>query len=85
MIAEIVANPLPKDRRRDSFHKHPHYYSLRNHLIDFLVLRSKTFRDEIAGSGFDRRNPPVVNPAAAAEKPLAVVAPEPKLPRSATL
>ncbi len=61
MIAEIVTNPLPKDRARDSFHKHPLYYALRNHLIDFLVLRSKTFAGEIAGKDFDRRNPPVVN------------------------
>ncbi len=64
MIAEIVTNPLPKDRARDSFHKHPLYYGLRNHLIDFLVTRSKTFRDEMAGKVFDRRNPPSIRPGA---------------------
>jgi nitrate/nitrite transport system ATP-binding protein len=76
MVAEIVQNPLPKDRPRDTFHKHPLYYGLRNHLIDFLVLRSKTFAKEIdamkiEGKEFDRRNPPLVTPGA--EKVLALV------------
>jgi nitrate/nitrite transport system ATP-binding protein len=63
MVAEIVANPLPKDRSRNEVHKHPHYYALRNHLIDFLVTRSKTFKDEIPAD-YDRRKPPVVHPVA---------------------
>jgi nitrate/nitrite transport system ATP-binding protein len=91
MIAEMVVNPLPKDRKRDSFHKHPLYYALRNHLIDFLVLRSKTFAAEIAGKPFDRRNPPVVMPSGL-ERPLVAVAGEgaapmdgPSLPRAANL
>jgi nitrate/nitrite transport system ATP-binding protein len=71
MIAEIVKNPLPKDRQRDVFHKHPLYYGLRNHLIDFLVTRSKTFGSEIAGIDFDRRNPPVIHPGV--EKSLTIL------------
>ncbi len=63
MVAEIVENPLPKDRARHEVHKHPHYYALRNHLIDFLVTRSKTFRDEVPAD-YDRRKPPLVRPAA---------------------
>jgi nitrate/nitrite transport system ATP-binding protein len=63
MVAEIVANPLPKDRSRNEVHKHPHYYALRNHLIDFLVTRSKTFKDDIPAN-YDRRKPPVVHPVA---------------------
>ena len=43
VLAEIVENPLPKDRGRIDLHRHPHYYALRNHIIDFLVMRSKTF------------------------------------------
>lgn len=43
VLAEIVENPLPKDRARDGLHRHPLYYGLRNHIIDFLVSRSKTF------------------------------------------
>jgi nitrate/nitrite transport system ATP-binding protein len=74
MVAEIVANPLPKDRLRHEVHKHPHYYALRNHLIDFLVTRSKTFKDEIPAD-YDRRKPPVVRPVA---QPLPVPPPEAK-------
>ncbi len=66
-IAEIVVNPLPKHRERDSFHKHPLYYGLRNHLIDFLVTRSKTFAAEMAGQPFDRRRPPLVHPGVIAK------------------
>jgi nitrate/nitrite transport system ATP-binding protein len=78
MIAEIVVNPLPKDRARDSFHKHPLYYALRNHLIDFLVTRSKSFREELAAREaagappHDTRNPPVIMPAGL-EKPISAV------------
>jgi nitrate/nitrite transport system ATP-binding protein len=43
VLAEIVENPLPKDRVRIDLHRHPHYYALRNHIIDFLVSRSRTF------------------------------------------
>ena len=47
VFAEIVENPLPKDRKRTDFHKHPLYYGVRNHIIDFLVTRSKNFAEEI--------------------------------------
>jgi nitrate/nitrite transport system ATP-binding protein len=60
-IAEIVANPLPAERGRTDIHRHPGYYALRNHLIDFLIARSRTFRDE-RPAGYDRRHPPVVRP-----------------------
>ena len=70
-IAEIVENTLPKDRRRTDIHKHANYYALRNHLLDFLVTRSKTFAAEIAGKTYDPRRPPVVRPTepASAEAP----------------
>jgi nitrate/nitrite transport system ATP-binding protein len=61
-VAEIVENTLPKQRSRVDLHKHPNYYPLRNHLIEFLVTRSL----ELAGSGgahLDVRNPVVVRPA----------------------
>ncbi len=63
MVAEIVENPLPKDRDRNQIHRHPSYYAIRNHLIDFLVTRSKTFKSEIP-EGYDRRKPPLVRPQA---------------------
>ena len=40
-IAEIVENTLPKERTRAELHKLPNYYPLRNHLIEFLVTRSR--------------------------------------------
>ena len=44
-IAEIVENTLPRERTRTNMHKLANYYPLRNHLIDFLVTRSR----EMAG------------------------------------
>jgi len=65
-IAEIVANPLPANRARNEVHKHPAYYPVRNHIIDFLVTRSKSFAAELAEPGkvWNRRSPPVVTPGA---------------------
>jgi len=65
-IAEIVRNPLPRSRKRESMHRDPNYYPLRNHLLDFLVTRSGTFKETMAATGYDPRNPPVVEPKAAA-------------------
>jgi nitrate/nitrite transport system ATP-binding protein len=64
VFAEIVDNPLPKERKRIDVHKHPLYYGVRNHIIDFLVSRSKAFAAEIEGRGYDRRRVPVVRPGA---------------------
>ena len=68
MIAEIVENPLPRERRRIDIHRQPDFYAVRNHLIDFLVARSKSFRDEMP-PGYDRRHPPVVRPTADGPRP----------------
>jgi nitrate/nitrite transport system ATP-binding protein len=43
-IAEIVDNPVAKPRERHSIHHAPQYYSVRNHLVDFLVNRSKRYQ-----------------------------------------
>jgi NitT/TauT family transport system ATP-binding protein len=40
-IAEVVANPLPRERTRTSLHHLDGYYALRNHIVDFLVSRAK--------------------------------------------
>ena len=61
-LAEIVENPLPKDRGRADIHRHPLYYAVRNHIIDFLVTRSKSFADEMKGRAHDPRNVSVVRP-----------------------
>ena len=64
MVAEVVENPLPRNRGRIDLHKQPDYYALRNHLIDFLVTRSKSFKDEIPAD-YSKRHPPIVRPTAA--------------------
>ncbi len=64
VLAEVIENPLPKDRSRAGFHKHPLYYGVRNHIVDFLLTRSKTFAQEMTAKGFDPRRVPLVRPGA---------------------
>jgi nitrate/nitrite transport system ATP-binding protein len=40
-IAEVVVNPLPRERTRAGLHHLGGYYELRNHIVDFLVSRAK--------------------------------------------
>lgn len=40
-LAEIVVNTLPHPRTRERIHHDQGYYRIRNHLLDFLVNRSK--------------------------------------------
>jgi nitrate/nitrite transport system ATP-binding protein len=58
-IAEIVQNTLARPRDRHSIHHDPQYYGIRNHLVDFLVNRSRLYQ-----SGELRRpvQPPLVRP-----------------------
>ncbi|MFN7103282.1 MAG: ABC transporter ATP-binding protein [Pseudorhizobium sp.] len=67
VLAEVVANPLPKDRTRVDLHRHPDYYPMRNHIVDFLVTRSRTFRDTVPDH--DPRQVPVVSPRASVDAP----------------
>ena len=60
-VAEIVRNTLPRNRTRDTIHKEAHYYPIRNHLVDFLVLRSRSL-NLTSASGYDPRLPPLVAP-----------------------
>jgi nitrate/nitrite transport system ATP-binding protein len=60
VLAEIVENPLPKDRKRTDFHKHPLYYGVRNHIIDFLITRSRNFT--ATAENYDPRHVPVIMP-----------------------
>jgi nitrate/nitrite transport system ATP-binding protein len=57
-IAEIVINTLPRQRTRNSLHHDPQYYRIRNHLVDFLVERSRRIQ---ADDGL-RSAPAVVSP-----------------------
>ena len=59
-IAEVVCNPLPRTRQRATLHHEPHYYAVRNHLVDFLVSRA----GELSG-GRAPAQPRVVTPGLA--------------------
>ncbi len=61
-IAEIVENTLPKQRSRTDLHKHPNYYPLRNHLIDFLVTRSRELAGGAGAVPGASRQPPIIRP-----------------------
>jgi nitrate/nitrite transport system ATP-binding protein len=63
-IAEVVVNTLPRDRQRNAMHRHPHYYPLRNRLMDFLVTRSRELASPEGRGGIDFRNPPMTRPGA---------------------
>ncbi len=60
VVAEIVENPLPKDRQRHEVHKHPLYYAVRNHIVDFLISRSRSFVEQTPD--YDPRKVPIVRP-----------------------
>ncbi len=64
VLAEIVENPLPKQRWRSDVHRHPLYYGVRNHVIDFLVTRSKSFNEGLTATNYDPRHIPIVRPGA---------------------
>jgi nitrate/nitrite transport system ATP-binding protein len=61
-IAEIVINTLPKDRKRANLHHDPMYYPMRNHLVDFLVNRSKDLQAKGSAGGLDGYQPVLVCP-----------------------
>jgi nitrate/nitrite transport system ATP-binding protein len=61
VIAEIVENTMPRNRTRSTMHHDPQFYSIRNHLIDFLVKRAKAIQ---AGQEAKPDKPLVVRPGA---------------------
>jgi nitrate/nitrite transport system ATP-binding protein len=68
-VAEAVRVSIPRPRNRTDIIHHPGYYKIRNHLVDFLVNRSK----ELSGSSStaevaDSKHPLVVDPTAEAVK-----------------
>jgi nitrate/nitrite transport system ATP-binding protein len=62
-VAEIVENTLPTERSRAELHKLANYYPLRNHLMDFLITRSRELSLHPEARPADRR-PPVIRPTA---------------------
>ena len=75
-IAEIVVNTMPRgERHRNDLHRHAQYYAIRNHLVEFLVNRSKAFDREIADGSYDPRRPRLVRPGLAGINPTAEIVP----------
>jgi nitrate/nitrite transport system ATP-binding protein len=73
-IAEIVVNTLPRTRTRYTVHREPHYYPIRNHLVDFLVSRSRLLNEALP-AGYDPKHPPVVAPGLDEPPPAAATGP----------
>ena len=67
-VAEIVINTMPKDRTRETMHHDPQFYRIRNHLVDFLVHRSKQMQAD--GSAAALLHPEVVYPGIDSEAAL---------------
>ena len=61
-IAEVVVNTLPRPRSRHDVHHHPHYYRIRNHLVDFLVHRSRLLQERRPEDSPVAAAPVVVSP-----------------------
>ncbi|MCW5237138.1 ABC transporter ATP-binding protein [Verminephrobacter eiseniae] len=53
-IAEVVVNTMPKTRTRENMHHDPQFYRIRNHLVDFLVHRSRRIQEAGAGDAVAR-------------------------------
>lgn len=60
-IAEIVEVTLPENRTRADIHHNPQYYRIRNHVVDFLVNRSKSFNANLPDD-YDPQQPPLTRP-----------------------
>ncbi len=74
-IAEIVEVTMPRRRTRAGIHHDPQYYRIRNHLVDFLVNRSKAYVGAGTGMAHDAKNPPVVRPGLEGERAPVVALP----------
>jgi len=69
-VAEIVRNTMSRQRQRATLHHDPQYYRIRNHLVDFLVARSKDL-----SHGRAPAFPPVVEPGLEPSPDAAVAGP----------
>ncbi|BAU46926.1 nitrate ABC transporter ATPase [Sulfurifustis variabilis] len=77
-VAESVRIDIPRPRTRTEVIHHPAYYAIRNHLVEFLVRRSK----ELAGSAEVEGAMPVPGGAPLEVNPAAAIAGDPSRPAS---
>jgi nitrate/nitrite transport system ATP-binding protein len=61
-IAEVVVNTLPRPRTRASLHHMPGYHALRDHVLDFLITRSREFSAASPPAGWSPRAVPELRP-----------------------
>ena len=85
VIAEIVQNTMPRSRARHTMHHDPQYYRIRNHLVDFLVERSKRYQSGQLRDAYDPKHPPVVTPGLEPEPPPSDLAPAKRAARIVNL
>lgn len=68
-VAESVEIDIPRPRKRADIIHHPAYYSIRNHLVDFLTTRSKLIAEQYNPDEDTRNNKPnSVRPGLAVQK-----------------
>ncbi|NNU81752.1 ABC transporter ATP-binding protein [Halovulum dunhuangense] len=53
-VAESVEITIPRPRSRTEIVEHPNYYAIRNHLVQFLGVRSKELAGQREGTGPNR-------------------------------
>ncbi|MES2712766.1 MAG: ABC transporter ATP-binding protein [Pseudomonadota bacterium] len=62
-LAEVVVNTLPRPRTRATLHKMPGYHALREHILEFLITRSRLMTEAL-DPAWDARHAPEVRPGA---------------------
>lgn len=62
-VAESVVVDIPRPRNRAEIIHHPGYYKIRNHLVDFLTLKSREMAGKSGRSETGKHTPLVVRPA----------------------
>ena len=66
-VAEAVVVDIPRPRVRAALVHHPHFYAIRNHLVDFLLQRSRELSSSAALApatpGGPLRYPPEIYPS----------------------
>ena len=67
-IAESVVVDIPRSRDRASIINHPNYYPTRNHLVEFLVKRSKALAEKTPEEKLEITEPEIVYPARLVEE-----------------
>lgn len=70
-IAEVVVNTLPKPRTRATLHHMAGYHALRDHVLDFLITRSRAFDAARPPPGWAARAVPELRPACPTSPPAA--------------